>query len=510
MATYDYYARLEPRPHDRDTQAGFEAPILDPVWFLARQWQMGEHQGENASSPVVVSYTLGAAEIAGPPGAADPAVTPAEGTLEAERDDWWTLGRRVRVGQKVAGAVAIPADPRLRLDRPPPPYQRLHGAPDGRALWKFRGELGIAATEFGDDAPGAEPAESWKTDRLLYEQDYPTGGALLQVRDHHGGEVDWYSADASGPVAFTPASADPFTVVPGPLEYPGAPNPRWWQIENAATDVGGYPPDVAHFATMLLVELIYSHGDDWFLFPVTAKAGQVVAVTGFEVKDSFGRVYRDTDPRYRDGLSPPEDWSLFRCRGLDPAGLVLWNVAESPLEGPVLERVQFGLDEQANHLWAVERVVEGREFAPPDGATPDAGHPPYQTGKPTGQVGGPMRWLYTAGQGMAAGWHPYRIDDDSPDRVFVQWGLADLSRQVPLPLPRPAAEVLKAAAGTPELHRIRPAVVPSNGIEVERRRMLARDLNGRPVLWTQRQRKPLRSPPARGLRYDVVVENFAE
>ena len=51
------YTRLEPRPHERNIEAGFEASINDPVWFLGRQWQMGEHQGENASSPVSVPVT---------------------------------------------------------------------------------------------------------------------------------------------------------------------------------------------------------------------------------------------------------------------------------------------------------------------------------------------------------------------------------------------------------------------------------------------------------------------
>ncbi len=51
-ARIDRYNRLEPRPNDRDMQTGFAARIHDPLWLLARQWQMGEHQGENASSPV--------------------------------------------------------------------------------------------------------------------------------------------------------------------------------------------------------------------------------------------------------------------------------------------------------------------------------------------------------------------------------------------------------------------------------------------------------------------------
>ena len=42
----------------------------------------------------------------------DPTVIPAEAILESELDDWWTLGRRVRVGQGFAANAAVLADAR--------------------------------------------------------------------------------------------------------------------------------------------------------------------------------------------------------------------------------------------------------------------------------------------------------------------------------------------------------------------------------------------------------------
>lgn len=49
-----------------------------------------------------------------------------------------------------------------------------------------------------------------------------------------------------------------------------------------------------------------------------------------------------------------------------------------------------------------------------------------------------------------------------------------------------------------------PSAVPQSGVELERRYTLARDTAGRPVLWVQRQRRPLVAPPARTLFYDVA------
>ena len=514
MTRYDTYARLEPRPGDRDLQRGFEAAVHDPYWFLARQWQMGEHQGENASTPLVVNYRLDAARIGPPAGweGFDPTLSPAEAAVEAGRDDWWTMGRRVGAGQRVgasarAEARAAAADPRARFRTPPPPYGRFDGRPDGLALWHLRAALGLTPADFGPDAPPADRPEAWQPDRLVYDQDYPAGGATLRVRDHRGDALDWYSADASAD--FTPDEVGPpRRVLPAPLEYPGAPNPRWWQIEDPATDVGGYPPDPAHFPTMLLIDLISSHGDDWFMVPVSARAGRAVVLADFSVRDSFGRTYERSGPG-GEGLRPPADWHLFRCRGAAAGALVLWNVAELPLEGPVLERVQFGIDEAANLLWAVERVVGGREFAAREVPPVDpVAHPAYPAAAPSGDATRERRWAYVPGEGAPPGWHPYALDGAAAgDRAFAQHRLVDYSRQVAFAAPKPAADVLRAGPPeSPALHRLTPAAVPSGGVEIERRRMLARDCLGNPLLWTQKQRRPLRAPPARTLRYDGVAE----
>jgi hypothetical protein len=81
----------------------------------------------------------------------------------------------------------------------------------------------------------------------------------------------WVDGPAAGDDGFA-ASGEPvkMEVYPTPRQYPGAPHSRWCQIEDAAVDIGGYPPDAAHFATTLLIDLIASHSDDWFVFPADA------------------------------------------------------------------------------------------------------------------------------------------------------------------------------------------------------------------------------------------------
>lgn len=44
--------RLEPDPHSDGIEFGLQAAIHDPLWMLARQWQLGEFQGEDVGSPI--------------------------------------------------------------------------------------------------------------------------------------------------------------------------------------------------------------------------------------------------------------------------------------------------------------------------------------------------------------------------------------------------------------------------------------------------------------------------
>lgn len=509
----DRYHRLESRPNDRDLQNGFAARIHDPLWLLARQWHMGEHQGENASSPVRVD-----AKIARTPidpldgnGDFDPRRVPAEALVESEADDWWTMGRRIRIGALFQEDAALAEVKGVRLADPPPPYEAFAGHLDGRVLWRRRAELALGEGRFGGEIPADSP-ESWDSFRMNYRARFESAERPLDIRDHHGGPMDWFSADASTEVPLTPpAASEESPLIPTPLEYPGAPHSRFWEIEDARVDIGGYPPDTAHFATMLLVDLVYSHGDDWFLYPVMAGAGQIVTVTAMTVTDSFGRDYSSEAlaggaPLYP-GLQPPADFSIFRCDGLDTASLVLWPVAESPLESEPVERVQFGIDEQANVLWALERIVDLR-IVGREAVAPDANHQPYPAPVSVANLQGPREYNYIPANGIETGWHPYIIDWSAPDEpAFTQWGLADYSLQVPRPTPHPRAEVLKAKSAEPaSAHRISAAVMAPGGLEIERRWQLARDMTGKPVLWVQRQRRILRNPPARTIRFDVMEE----
>jgi hypothetical protein len=61
-----------------------------------------------------------------------------------------------------------------------------------------------------------------------------------------------------------------------------------------------------------------------------------------------------------------------------------------------------------------------------------------------------------------------------------------------------------ASGGVHPVHQIEPAAIPPDGVRLERRSILARRTDASPVLWTQRRRALLLTPPALRLRFDTL------
>ncbi len=513
------------QPARTDTDEGFRARVADPVWFVARQWQLGELQGEDASTPLRVkletshapiSYDRSRPEL-------DPTTVPAEALLEAEPGDWWTFGRRIRIGrlteaplrEKYAEEGEAFFD-RLRLRDLPDPYTEFESDFDGAAVFSSGALAGHPMWDrVGVPSP---PKDHWSPSQLCYDAQMHCGGTRLALREHDGGDVDWFTVDGDGlsPIIGAQAAHHEREVMPGRLTFPGAPHPRWWQIEDYAIDIGGFPPDRSHLGTMLLYDVAVAHTDDWFSFPVpdpaeveagAASVGVVVSLHNVTVSDSFDEKWALTPPS-------PSDWALFHTAGMDAGELVVWPVAVAPQSGPLLDDVALGVDEDANLAWAVELRADGSQLLE-DTTTSEAMREITRTGT--------RNFTYRPSTTLPPYWHPYErvrdTDEDAPlgggdgrAGPYRQGIVADLTGPIPRPRPGPRSRLIggPSGAGAGRGHTIDADALPSTGARLQRRAKLARAVDGSPVLWVERRVTPLLGPPTSHLRFDVVAEAARE
>jgi hypothetical protein len=190
------WTRLEPDPGGADPHGALSARVLDPLWLLTRQWQIGEYQGEDTGTPVQARARARAtmltrchlgelapnSQIHAP--AYDPAAAPLEVMVErraaraAGPTDLRALRFTVDAGQHFLRMLAdqplsrdyadrfrarfalqpLPADALAELD---PGTARFLMVSAGRAIDGRRLEIacGDPATLVGDTALGIEPGD---------------------------------------------------------------------------------------------------------------------------------------------------------------------------------------------------------------------------------------------------------------------------------------------------------------------------------------------------------------
>jgi hypothetical protein len=270
MPSVTSWTRLEPHPSSPQ-MPGFAARVADPLWLLARQWQLGELTGEDAGSPVRVDLVADTAPLTrylprlpdGSPGDPVDRAVPLEAVVEGERgtvpallgaDDRTAasagadlLAQLGGLGSTLRAALVarypLPApDPdaspatRRRADllrrRVPdgrqllPALQRAQAAGDASSALpgldrtdptsvlaaRTAAESWLAVTEARPLSAGQPPA-AWRAERLDYEFAVaaPAGAGgewVLAADGHPGGRLDWWSLEAR-PGATLGAAADP-------------------------------------------------------------------------------------------------------------------------------------------------------------------------------------------------------------------------------------------------------------------------------------------------------------
>ena len=264
------WTRLEPQSVSGDPRPGLEARVHDALWLLARQWQLGEFQGEDAGSPVAVHVTTSTRQVtAWQPG--DPAGGAAVRALgdellevRVEREPTTAAGLDLRARAEAGaqllamlGEAGVAVDRAALLAAAPAaadhedPFDTHLGAlrtmlagriPDGEAAaaaleaglasapmalpaWLAGADPAVAAGVArawldwyrGSVAPRPDPgADAWIDERLEHRFGVAVGSGadqvVLRAPAFGGGRIDWYDFDAvadPGPFAEPPADAPP-------------------------------------------------------------------------------------------------------------------------------------------------------------------------------------------------------------------------------------------------------------------------------------------------------------
>lgn len=110
--------RLELNARRPDMDDGLEARIHDPMWMLARQWQVGEFKAENAGSPISVMIDANLAPISRfHPVDVGPNSTTAAAAFDPSSEPLETLVESEPVHLHPAPSVAVGAESGMRLLR---------------------------------------------------------------------------------------------------------------------------------------------------------------------------------------------------------------------------------------------------------------------------------------------------------------------------------------------------------------------------------------------------------
>ena len=412
--TVTTWNRLEGRPRTADFVRSMRAEVRDPLWILARQWQLGEYQADDAGSPVETRLHVESRRLTRfRPGDAAPSdfddALPLETTVE-RRPIRLGLDLRVAMGRRWLAMAAPIHDysaefiDRYRIELPDPDdpadaeicahpeawaaVAAVAGrAMDGGALYEHlledpanhpydlmavvdehKADLDDAAARFVAwfrrllEQPAADDA--WDPQRLEYRFACAApdgdGEQALVAEGYAGGHLDWPSVDYE-PQAPDLGAADPgapvtthtYAGIPAPAAFDGMPNLRYWAFEDGRTNLGAVRPDTTDLAKLLFLEYGLVFANDWFLIPCEIPVGSLARVRGLSVSNVFGERFWIEPAGARDDAS----WQRFAMYTLEEAGLAVLPTAPKVQEGDPIEQVALVRDEMANMVWGIELLV---------------------------------------------------------------------------------------------------------------------------------------------------------
>jgi hypothetical protein len=438
---------------------------------------------------------------------------------------------RALAGRAPDGAALLAAIPPGALNWAGLPSSLRDGVPDAHqdlllaSLERFR----VIAASIPRPPEAGPP--TWSDAQLEYQFDCrvprPDRQALLLGVDaFDGSRLDWYDFDlgelaAGSDVGTGTTTETSFTVIPSRAEFSGQPNPRWWQMEDGAVDLGNIRADTTDLARIVVAEFALVYGNNWFVIPCRQDVGTLAEVLGVVVSDVFGQRTFVESADHGDG-STWTRWDFFSlgrprtASSPSPLGahLLLPPTLAEVQQGEPLESVRLVRDEMTNMVWAVEsRVADGvgggRDGFEAARRFTDALLPPPATGPSSGLVPG---LAYELANAVPENWIPFvpvhrPLDDRAVrlQRASMPRFAADTVRPV-----RPQTAVLRPGLTVDDQQAapyfIHEEEVTRVGVQIDAGFRRARGSGGEIVCWYARQTRAGRGEGGSGLRYDRLLD----
>lgn len=412
------WKKIQSVPNGDDIAEALRCEVRDPLWFLARQWQLGEFKAEDAGMAAYAhlvgqSTPLQRYTPAGQLPQPLPTTAPLNATVE-RISPAFDLNWRIETGhiwrrmlqQSGKGATwdIFRQNPSLHFKSVTPtfepeiaemlaashePYTQMVAAcANGRAIDGERLFNLIENKKASDflnkpdpvvDDLGRKwvirvreqlgvPSNCWDPERLEYRFEsaaaLPDGNAVcLNTPEYNGQTLGWQDFVQSAGNPALQKDLDPTfamehrrTLIPARVSFPGMPRARWWEIEDSTIDLSNVKAAKTDTGVLLLAEFCLLYSNDWLVIPLSVPVGHMVNIRNIKVTDVFG--VQSVIGSALNTASPGQ-WGMFQMAEIaTPDGwLYIPPTANSLQQSPAIEEVHFIRDETANMVWAVEKTV---------------------------------------------------------------------------------------------------------------------------------------------------------
>ncbi len=559
MASAVIHNRLEGHTRGTDLLPGLQARVHDALWLLARQRQLGELDGLDAGTPigaalVARSVPLASWQPAGGEIAAYDGSTPLEALVESDGEPLpWR--DRVAAGLRLARALR-------RAGVTPASLIAAHplGVPDSAVDPDFNVEAhatsavtpdeviavgivtadrvvdpdAVAAAYDGDidalvKATGGEPARAvltewrtwwasrtasrpgaWQPGELSYSLSASTSDPALPVfraERFAGGALDWHAFDvAPGPGGAGAEPTAPVAVttraVPTPLTFHGAPVGRYWQLEDARTDLGALDTYPTELAKLLIAEFTACFAGNWYRLPNRVPYGSATRIEALVSTDTFGI---STLVPAATAASGPRPWRMYEhspAEGTaDGSWLLVPPVLAASMDSAAVEEVFLVRDLAADLAWGVEHIVTNAVGRPVQRSEDLSAQGRVPEPDPRDGLAG--AWVWRLATTVHENWIPLlptRGRADNDDYLLVQGSMLRYERAADGTLtPTP---ILPAGILLRDMRTLAEREIPREGLSFWRSRRLARWPDGRRVQWFSRAISVGHGQASSGLAYD--------